>query len=149
MSSNLVAVKYEGGCVVYTFKVPHGVKITKGEYVVVQNKDGTQKIVEAVTDSFEMNAGDVKTITGIKVISNVVGKVEMKLFGEEKPAETPNEEPSRPSGRNAMSRDEVTRQIDDLIEHCRLMGKEKDASEVWQKDIEALTIAKKAIEDKE
>lgn len=60
----------------YTYKLPDGVRIGAGQYILVENrKTGRNEIVKTVTDSEDVNGNTPKMVMGEKrVISNVLGE---------------------------------------------------------------------------
>lgn len=60
----------------YTYKLPDGVRIGAGQYILVENrKTGRNEIIKTVTDSEDVNGNTLKMIMGEKrVISRVLGE---------------------------------------------------------------------------
>lgn len=80
---NIVQIEHKGYPVRYTFEVPYGVKLKKGDIVQVKDKRGYH-IVECVTDSHEVDDELLDMImNGKKVTASVTGVYNLAEFGEE------------------------------------------------------------------
>ena len=79
---NIVQIEHKGYPVRYTFKVPDGVKLHKGDIVQVKNKRGYH-IVECVTDSHEIDEELLDMIMdGKQVTASVTGIYKLDDFNE-------------------------------------------------------------------
>ena len=81
---NIVQVVHIGGFGArYTFEVPAGIKLKKGQMVQVKDKRGYH-IVECVTDSHEVDEELLDMIMdGKQVTASVTGVYKLTKFGEE------------------------------------------------------------------
>ena len=80
---NIVQIMHEGYPVRYTFEVPEGVRLHKGDIVQVKDKRGYH-IVECVTDSHEVDDELLDMIMdGKQVTASVTGIYKLTEFGEE------------------------------------------------------------------
>ena len=80
---NIVQIEHKGYPVRYTFEVPEGVRLHKGDIVQVKNKRGYH-IVECVTDSHEVDEELLDMIMdGKQVTASVTGIYKLNDFNEE------------------------------------------------------------------
>lgn len=80
---NIVQVNFINGIAQrrYTYKVPNGISLKKGDIVRVRNKDGKEAIAVCVTDSENLSDNAVDMIMGgLDVLSNVVGVYNLVKF---------------------------------------------------------------------
>lgn len=67
----------------YTYNVPENVVLSKGDIVCVQNHNGRKTIAICVTDSEYLSDNDIDMIMNdSQVISNVIGKYQLRLYVE-------------------------------------------------------------------
>lgn len=79
---NIVQIEHKGYPVRYTFEVPEGVRLHKGDIVQVKNKRGYH-IVECVTDNHEVDDELLDMIMdGKQVTASVTGIYNLTKFGE-------------------------------------------------------------------
>lgn len=80
---NIVQIMHEGYPVRYTFEVPEGVRLHKGDIVQVKDKRGYH-IVECVTDSHEVDDELLDMIMdGKQVTASVTGIYKLTKFSDE------------------------------------------------------------------
>lgn len=79
---NIVQIEHKGSPVRYTFEVPEGVRLHKGDIVQVKDKRGYH-IVECVTDSHEVDDELLDMIMdGKQVTASVTGIYKLDDFNE-------------------------------------------------------------------
>lgn len=67
----------------YTYNVPAGVHLTKGDIVLVKNSGGKEVVAQCVSNSEDLSDNAIDMImSGSKVISNVIGKYSLVEFNK-------------------------------------------------------------------
>lgn len=67
----------------YTYKVPNGISLNKGDIIRVRNKDGKEAIAVCVTDSENLSDNAVDMVMdGLDVLSDVIGVYNYIKFQE-------------------------------------------------------------------
>ena len=67
----------------YTYKVPNGISLNKGDIIRVRNKDGKEAIAVCVTDSENLSDNAVDMVMdGLDVLSDVIGVYNLVKFQE-------------------------------------------------------------------
>lgn len=67
----------------YTYKVPNGISLNKGDIIRVRNKDGKEAIATCVTDSENLSGNAVDMVMGgLDVLSDVIGVYNLVKFQE-------------------------------------------------------------------
>lgn len=67
----------------YTYKVPNGISLNKGDIIRVRNKDGKEAIAVCVTNSENLSDNAVDMVMGgLDVLSNVIGVYNLVKFQE-------------------------------------------------------------------
>jgi hypothetical protein len=65
----------------YTYKVPNGISLNKGDIIRVRNKDGKEAIATCVTDSENLSDNAVDMVMdGLDVLSDVIGVYNLVKF---------------------------------------------------------------------
>ncbi len=65
----------------YTYKVPNGISLNKGDIIRVRNKDGKEAIAVCVTDSENLSDNAVDMVMdGLDVLSDVIGVYNLVEF---------------------------------------------------------------------
>ena len=85
MMHNIVQIRYKDDVNAkrYTFNVPQGITLHKGDLVRVRNCNGKEDIGFCVTDSelLSQNAVDM-IMSGARVLSDVIGRYQYTAFEE-------------------------------------------------------------------
>lgn len=81
---NIVQVNFINGIAQrYTYKVPNGISLKKGDIVRVRNKDNKEAIAVCVTDSESLSDNAVDMVMGgLDVLSSVIGVYNLVEFHE-------------------------------------------------------------------
>lgn len=67
----------------YTYKVPNGISLNKGDIIRVRNKDGKEAIAVCATNSENLSDNAVDMVMdGLDVLSNVIGVYNLVKFQE-------------------------------------------------------------------
>lgn len=67
----------------YTYKVPNGISLNKGDIIRVRNKDGKEAIAVCVTNSENLSDNAVNMVMdGLDVLSDVIGVYNLVKFQE-------------------------------------------------------------------
>lgn len=67
----------------YTYKVPNGISLNKGDIIRVRNKDGKEAIAVCVTNTENLSNNAVDMVMdGLDVLSNVIGVYNLVKFQE-------------------------------------------------------------------
>lgn len=67
----------------YTYKVPNGISLNKGDIIRVRNKDGIEAIAVCATDSENLSDNAVDMVMGgLEVLSDVIGVYNLVKFQE-------------------------------------------------------------------
>ncbi len=67
----------------YTYKVPNGISLNKGDIIQVRNKDGKEAIAVCVTNSENLSDNAVDMVMdGLDVLSDVIGVYNLVKFQE-------------------------------------------------------------------